>query len=88
MEVRMIDPRIIDVIRRVTKNSDITIENIKDPFMVLGWDSLMSIEILLEIQKTFGIQVEPNEILRIKNLLDLHKLIQEKQKTDIYALSG
>lgn len=84
----MIDPRIIDVIRRVTKNSDITIENIKDPFMVLGWDSLMSIEILLEIQKTFGIQVEPNEILRIKNLLDLHKLIQEKQKTDIYALSG
>ena len=84
----MIDPRIIDVIRRVTKNSDITIENIKDPFMVLGWDSLMSVEILLEIQKTFGIQVEPIEILRIKNLLDLHNLIQEKQKTDIYALSG
>jgi acyl carrier protein len=84
----MIDPRIIDVIRRVTQNPDIAIENMKDPFTVLGWDSLKSVEILLEIQRTFGIRIEPNEILRIKNLLDLHKLVHDKMKMDDFALSG
>jgi len=79
----MIDPRIIDVIRRVTKNPDITVESIKNPFMVIGWDSLLSIEILLEIQKVFGIEVEPYEILRIKNMGDLQKLIHDKQKNGI-----
>ena len=79
----MIDPRIIDVIRRVTKDPDITIESIKNPFMVIGWDSLLSIEILLEIQKVFGIEVEPHEILRIKNLGDLQKLIHDKQKNGV-----
>ena len=83
MGLRMIDPRIIDVIRRVTKNPDITIESIKNPFMVIGWDSLLSIEILLEIQKVFGIEVEPYEILRIKNMGDLQKLIHDKQKNGI-----
>ena len=81
--MRMIDPRIIDIIRRVTKNPDITIETIKDPFMILGWDSLMSVEILLEVQKVFGIVVEPNEILRIKELGDIQKLIHDKQKNGI-----
>jgi len=81
--MRMIDPRIIDVIRRVTKNPDITIESIKNPFMVIGWDSLMNVEILLEIQKVFGIEVEPYDILRIKNLGDLQKLIHDKQKNGI-----
>jgi acyl carrier protein len=83
MELRMIDPRIIDVIRRVTKNPDITVESIKNPFMVIGWDSLMNIEILLEIQEVFGIVVEPHEILRIKNLGDIQKLIHDKQKNGI-----
>jgi acyl carrier protein len=83
MGLRMIDPRIIDVIRRVTKNPDITVESIKNPFMVIGWDSLLSIEILLEIQKVFGIEVEPYEILRIKNMGDLQKLIHDKQKNGI-----
>jgi len=82
----MIDPRIIDVIRRVTKNPDITIETMKDPFKVLNWDSLMSVEILLEIQEVFGIVVEPKEILRIKNLGDLQKLIHDKQQNGIRAL--
>ena len=81
--MRMIDPRIVDVIRRVTKNPDITVESIKNPFMVIGWDSLLSIEILLEIQKVFGIEVEPYEILRIKNMGDLQKLIHDKQKNGI-----
>jgi acyl carrier protein len=83
MGLRMIDPRIIDVIRRVTKNPDITVESVKNPFMVIGWDSLMNIEILLEIQKVFGIVVEPHEILRIKNLGDIQKLIHDKQKNRI-----
>jgi acyl carrier protein len=80
MGLKMIDPRIIDIIRRVTKNPDIAPETIKDPFTVLGWDSLKSIEILLEIQEVFGIEVEPYDILRIKDLGDLQKLIHDKQE--------
>jgi acyl carrier protein len=78
MELRVIDPRLIDVICRVTGNPDLTIKSNKDPFMVLGWDSLKAVEILLEIQEVFGIEVEPNEILRIKTLWDLQKLIYIK----------
>lgn len=81
----MIDPQLINIIRKVTKNPDITIEYIKDPFVFIGWDSLTSVEILLEIEEVFGIHVEPGEILRIKNLWHLQKLIHDKQKDRIYA---
>ena len=86
MELRMIDPRIVDVIRRVTKNPDFTVETMKDPSMFLGWDSLKSVEILLEIQEVFGIEIEPDEILRIKTLGDLQKLIYNKMTDGIYTL--
>ena len=79
----MIDPRIVDVIRRVTKNPDITAKDIKNPFLVIGFDSLMSVEIVMEIQNIFGIDLEPNEVLRISNLGDLQKLIHKKKKTEI-----
>jgi acyl carrier protein len=80
MELKVIDPRIIDVIRRVTGNPDIPIETDKDPFTVYGWDSLKSVEILLAIQEVFGIEIEPYDILRMKNLWDLQKLIYDKMK--------
>jgi acyl carrier protein len=83
MELRMIDPRIVDVIRRVTKNPDITAEDIKNPFLVIGWDSLMSVEIIIEIKNIFGIDIEPNDVLGIRNLGDLQKLIHKKKKNGI-----
>jgi len=79
----VIDPRIVDVIRRVTKNPDITAEDIKNPFLVIGWDSLMSVEIIIEIKNIFGIDIEPNDVLGIRNLGDLQKLIHKKKKTEI-----
>ena len=81
----MIHPRVIDVIRRVTGNPDLTVESINDPFMVLGWDSLKAVEILLEIQDYFGITITPDEILHLKNAVDLQKLIDDKQKNGVDA---
>jgi acyl carrier protein len=83
MELRVIDPRIVDVIRRVTKNPDITAKDIRNPFLVLGWDSLMSVEIIIEIQNIFGIEMEPSEVLGIRNLGDLQELIHNKKKNGI-----
>ena len=80
----MIDPRIIDIIRRVTRNPDITTETMKDPFAVLGWDSLKSVEILIEIQDAFGVEIEPGEILLLRTLGDLQKLIDEKRERSFF----
>ena len=83
MVLKMIDPRIIEVIQGVMNNPDITVESLNDPFMVLGWDSLKAVEILLEIQDIFGITITPKEILHIKNAVDLQKLIHDKQNNGV-----
>ncbi|MBP2674261.1 MAG: hypothetical protein H6Q84_1101 [Deltaproteobacteria bacterium] len=80
----MIDPRILDIIRKVTKNPDISRDSVADPFMVLGWDSLKSVEILIEIQEVFGVEIEPGELLLLKNLGDLQKLIDEKRGYEFF----
>lgn len=74
----MIDSRIIEVIRRVTDNPDLLINEETQAFMVPGWDSLKHIEILLGIQDEYGIRIGPREVLRLKTVGDLNKLILDK----------
>jgi len=45
---------------------------------VPGWDSLNHINIILAIEKDYGIKFKGLEILKAKNLGDLQKLIDSK----------
>lgn len=74
----MVDPRIVEVIRRVTDNHDLQVDEETQAFMVPGWDSLKHIEILLAIQDEYAIRIGPREILRLKNVGDLQELLHAK----------
>jgi acyl carrier protein len=46
---------------------------------VPGWDSMRHIEILTAIEDAFGIRLKSIEVLRLKNLGELDKLVRTKR---------
>ena len=47
---------------------------------VPGWDSLNHVNVILAVEKHFNVRFKPIEILRLKNIGDLQKLVDLKQK--------
>ena len=45
---------------------------------VPGWDSLNHVNVILAVEKHFGVRFKPIEILRLKNIGDLQKLVSAK----------
>lgn len=45
---------------------------------VEGWDSLTNMTIMSEVEKVFGIRFSFREIIKLKNIGDLCRLISEK----------
>ncbi len=48
------------------------------PFKDLGIDSMMAIEIVAEIERTYKLSVPENELQRITNLDSVYALVKEK----------
>ena len=48
------------------------------PFKDLGIDSMMAIEIVAEIERTYKLSVPENELQRITNLDSVYTLVKEK----------
>lgn len=46
---------------------------------VPGWDSMRHIEILTAVEDAFGIRLKSIEVLRLKNLGELDKLVRTKR---------
>ena len=46
---------------------------------VPGWDSLSHINVILEVEKHYNIRFKNLEILRLKNVGDLQRLIDSKK---------
>lgn len=44
-----------------------------------GWSSLAHVEFLLSLEKEFGIQVEPKDILSVRSIGDALKVVQDKK---------
>jgi len=74
----MISDKLKNIILRELdlKEFDLTDETTAD--QVTGWDSLNHINIIIATEKDFNIKFKGLEILRIKNLGDLQKLIDSK----------
>lgn len=45
---------------------------------VPGWDSLNHVNIILAVEKNFNIKFKSYEVLRLKNVGDLQKLVDSK----------
>lgn len=50
------------------------------PFKDLGIDSMMAIEIIAEIERTYAIKVPEEELEKISNLLSVVALVEDKLK--------
>jgi len=45
---------------------------------VPGWDSLSHINVVLAVEKHFGVRFKSAEVLRLKNVSDLRRLLDSK----------
>lgn len=74
----MISPELKKVI---LKELDLDDFNLQDETMapeVPGWDSLNHVNIILAVEKNFNVKFKSYEVLRLKNVGDLQKLVDLK----------
>jgi acyl carrier protein len=45
---------------------------------VPGWDSLSHINVILAVEKEYGVRFKGTEVLRLKSIGDLQKLVDSK----------
>jgi len=74
----MISERLKKVILRELKLDQFLIEESTVAGMVPGWDSLNHARIIMAVEEEFGIHFKTVEIIRLKNVGDLQKLISSK----------
>lgn len=74
----MLSERLIKVLNKELNLSDFNFTEETTANQVPGWDSLNHINIILAIEKEYNTKFKGIEILRVKNLGDLQKLIDSK----------
>lgn len=74
----MISEKLKNLILRELNLSDYNIQDDTLAKDVPGWDSLKNFTIILAIEEEFGVKFLTEEILSIKNVGDLQKLIDSK----------
>jgi acyl carrier protein len=71
--------RLKSVFERVLEENDITITRELTARDIEKWDSLRHIQLINEVEKTFGVKFKLREVLGMKNTGDLIDLIHVKQ---------
>lgn len=74
----MISPELKQVILNTLGIDDWELTDATLAFEVPGWDSLNHINVLLAIEKHFNVQFKNVELLRLKNVGDLQRLLDSK----------
>ena len=49
------------------------------PATVEGWDSVQHLNLVLALEQSVGVQIDPEEIERMKTLGDIVQLVSEKK---------
>ena len=70
--------RVNDVFRDLFDDDDLTVGAETTAADVAGWDSLMHVRLMLQIEKQFGIRFLSSEVASLKNVGDLVGLIEAK----------
>lgn len=76
----MISEELKKVILGALKLDDFNITEETIAPQVPGWDSLTHVNVILAVEKHFNIRMKNLEILRLKNVGDLQKLVDLKTK--------
>lgn len=74
----MIKPELKRVILKELNLDDWQIEDETLATEVPGWDSLSHANVILAVEKAFGVRFSNIEILKLKNLGDLQHLVDSK----------
>ena len=74
----MISDELKKVIIDALKLDDFDIKDETVASQVPGWDSLSHINVILAVEKYFNIRFNNREVLRLKNVGDLERLVTSK----------
>ena len=79
----MITQELKQVILKVLRLDDWDIKDETLAAHVPGWDSLNHVNVILAIEKHFSVRFRPIEVLKLKNIGDLGRLVSSKlEKAD------
>jgi acyl carrier protein len=67
------------VFQKVLEENDLTITREMTAHDIEKWDSLRHIQLISEVERTFGIKFKLREVVSMKNVGDLIDLIHAKQ---------
>lgn len=70
--------RIEKVFRAVFKNEALEIFGSTTATDVPGWDSITHLELIVAVEKEFGIEITGFDVMNLKNVGDLINLVQRK----------
>ena len=74
-----ITKQVMEIVKKITRNENIDEES--SYLNSLGWDSLVYIAIAIEIEEKFDVKISDQNINRFTSILEIVKLIQEKNPT-------
>lgn len=74
----MISEKLKAVILRQLQLDDAVITDTTVAPEVLGWDSLSNVRILSAVEDAFGVRFKPLEVLKLKTVGDLQRLLEKK----------
>lgn len=70
--------KINDVFQRVFDDDELSIDRSTSAKDVEGWDSLMHVTLLINIEKAFGVKFKSSEVASLKNVGELVDLLDAK----------
>jgi acyl carrier protein len=70
--------RLTDVFRDVFDDEELVIDRQTTAKDIPGWDSLMHVTLLVNVEKTFGVRFTSSEVAGLKNVGELIDLIGSK----------
>jgi acyl carrier protein len=79
----MITQELKRVILTTLKLNDWDIKDETIATQVPGWDSLNHVNVILAVEKHFGVRFKPIEVLKLKNIGDLQTLLTSKQQKPV-----
>ena len=77
----MITEELKRVILTVLKLHDWDMKDETLAAQVPGWDSLNHVNVILAVERHFHVHFKPVEVLKLKNVGDLQRLVNSKLKT-------
>jgi acyl carrier protein len=74
----MISERLKRIILKALQLEDFDIQDETTAGMVPGWDSLSHVRVIIAIEENYGIRFKTLEVIRLKNVGELQRLIDAK----------